>query len=311
MSFSISGLPVSILDCLYEQWFVEWFRGKMERQIVEDLKADPNDVIHALEILEGAYLIEKGNSIWYRITDVGIDRYEEALPPSRVSRRVAQRRIVIEKLAEVYKQNPRQMIVSDELAKITGIPEYNELWANVMYLKKKGIVDVTSFAGSRFDSKLTAAGYQSLQKNEYSTSLAMSNAYKILFELENHLRQFIQSKLTEKFGADWWEKGVSSGLRAKSDQRHKDESALGWDVSVTQSNMEYLWFENLINIITGNWKDVFESVFKDQEKIVLKLKELETLRHAIAHTRTLSDDAISRLEQYSGDIYNMTGTIRS
>jgi hypothetical protein len=85
-----------------------------------------------------------------------------------------------------------------------------------------------------------------------------------------------------------------------------DETSMAWTVAIAKSNTEYLLFEHLNGIITNNWKDVFEPIFKDQHKIQLPLRELESLRNAIAHTRTLSADGTTRLEQYSTDIFNMT-----
>ena len=61
-----------------------------------------------------------------------------------------------------------------------------------------------------------------------------------------------------------------------------------------------------MNIEYKDWKDVFEPIFKDQHKIHLSLIELESLRNAIAHTRTLPVDGMTRLEQYNKDIFNMT-----
>jgi len=113
-------------------------------------------------------------------------------------------------------------------------------------------------------------------------------------------------KTVHKYGSDWWNIGVSKGLKDKADEMKKAELKVGWEVSSTKTNLEYLSFEHLQKLINNNWKDVFENVFGSQDKIALKLNELETIRNAIAHTRTLSDDGMQRLEQYSQDIFNLT-----
>jgi hypothetical protein len=84
-----------------------------------------------------------------------------------------------------------------------------------------------------------------------------------------------------------------------------DELSLDWKINRPNGDTEYLLFEYLEKIITKNWEEVFEEFFHDQQKIILKLKELESIRNSIAHTRMLSYDGIIRLEQYSQDLLNM------
>ena len=132
-----------------------------------------------------------------------------------------------------------------------------------------------------------------------------TNRLRILSIVENHLRKFIETKLIDSYGADWWEKGISNSLRNQADKKKRDEQQQGWKVSVIESNLEYLSFTDLSKIIINNWSDIFKPIFSDQSKIVLPLNGLEEIRNAIAHTRTLTDDAMNRLEQYCGDISNL------
>jgi hypothetical protein len=134
----------------------------------------------------------------------------------------------------------------------------------------------------------------------------MKNAYAMLFNIENHLRDFLELKLSTKLGSDWWNLGIPKGIRDKVDQMKRDENNIGWKVTNTRGNIEFLSFEHIQKIIANNWNDVFEPIFQDQNKIILKLTELEIIRNAIAHTRTLSDEGMKRLEQYAQDILNLT-----
>ena len=274
---------------------------------MEELKATETDLYQALELLETYYLIERDDMGWYKITISGIDKYEGALPPSAVSKRVEQRKIVLQALHDIYKITPLKLIDNNELSSKCGIDDFTELWGIVYYLERKGLVELEVFLGKNFNVRLTASGYQSFQENVYDKSLEMVGAYRILFQLENRLRKFVERKLRDKYGPEWWEKGISQSVRNKVDQRKKEEASIGWQVSETGSNLEYLLFEHLETIITNNWNEVFQPIFGDQHRISLKLKELETLRHAIAHTRTLSRDGFTRLEQYSSDIETLTG----
>ena len=85
----------------------------------------------------------------------------------------------------------------------------------------------------------------------------------------------------------------------------KDELLIGWQISESNNNLQYLHFDHLEKIITTNWTGVFEPVFQNQQKIFLRLKELEGIRNSVAHMRLLSQDGINRLEQYSQDLLNM------
>ncbi len=116
---------------------------------------------------------------------------------------------------------------------------------------------------------------------------------------------FCEKKLTVKYGSEWWEKGISQSLRDKTDGRKNEEAQFPWKVSTTKNNLEYLSFPDLSRILLNQW-DTFNEIFKDQSQIELRLKELEEIRNAIGHSRTLTPDSITRLEQYSDDIFKIT-----
>ncbi len=69
-------------------------------------------------------------------------------------------------------------------------------------------------------------------------------------------------------------------------------------------NISFVDFSDYSKIITrkDNWKDAFEQVFHDKEVISSKLKELQPIRHAIAHSRNLTSNQIKKLQLYSDDI---------
>jgi Swt1-like HEPN len=89
------------------------------------------------------------------------------------------------------------------------------------------------------------------------------------------------------------------------DKLISDESSLGWQISETNNDTEYLRFGHIGNIIFRNWNDCFEQSFHDQIKITSKLDELGKIRNSIAHTRMLSQEGSKRLEMYSQEIENM------
>jgi len=106
----------------------------------------------------------------------------------------------------------------------------------------------------------------------------MIQAYVILYVLENRLRIFIKEKLEEKYGQEWWEKGISYKIKRNCINRKSKELESPWHDVEEAHLLWYITFEELENIIQVNW-DIFQPYFKDQHVIIGKLKELEIPRH--------------------------------
>lgn len=307
----LTELERRILEILYEHYFEQLAPGIMTNDLRSQLNATQNDFNRAFDSLKSKYLVEAPHFVAHMTTS-GIDIYEQLMLPSEVNKRHAPRMAVLEALKALYEQDTTKSIHTSLLAEQIkfGIEKPLQLRAIVEYLRLKGLVDVIHQEGPHCHVKLNGSGYQALQEHSFDDSVAMANAYSILYRLENHLRRLIESKLREKYADKWWEAGVVGGVRKSVDSKYEHEKSLGWTLAKTDNIAEYLSFENLKGIITGgnNWKDVFEPIFKDQSKIVLRLDMLEELRNAIGHCRTLSDDSYIRLQQHSQDIYNLTAS---
>jgi hypothetical protein len=299
-------LQLKILGLLYEQWFKDYIAGVSVQHLVSKLGREENDISQSLEILESGALAQKNKTGSYIITDYGIDTYEENLAPSVISRKKQERRMILETLLQLYNQDIHLWMNSEELMKSVGNNDLRYVLGVVVYLEQKGFVRLQKDIGGSFDIILDAPGFQSLQDITEDNAAVMGNAYKILFIVENRLRRFIELKMRSKYGPDWWNEYVSDKIKKKVDEMRQAELDLGWRISQTTGNAEYLLFDHLEKLITVNWKN-FESVFQDQPKIALRLRELEGIRNSIAHTRRLSQDGLIRLEQYSQDLLNMIG----
>ena len=298
-------LETEILGILYEKWWHNTVIGYGREEICKKVQAGENRVSQALQILESQYYIDLGDGTRYKITTPsGIEAYEEILLPSTLAKKEAQRKMIMKVLGGSYDQDTDVFVQNDELSKAVRIEDFDEIYAQMRYLESKGYVRLLVSLGKQFHAKLLADGKLALSSYEPQNYQSMVNAYRSLFIVENHLRKFIETKLTEHYGADWWEKGISSGLQDKANKRKSDEQQHGWQVSDTGSNLEYLSFPDLSKIIANQWL-VFKPVFGRQSKIELRLNELEEIRNAIAHARTLTDDAMNRLECHSDDISNL------
>jgi ArsR family metal-binding transcriptional regulator len=68
--------------------------------------------------------------------------------------------------------------------------------------------------------------------------------------------------------------------------------------------VQYIDFSDYLKIITkrDNWKNSFNRIFKDEDIITAKLKELEPIRNAARHSRKLTSEQKEKLKVLSKDI---------
>lgn len=109
------------------------------------------------------------------------------------------------------------------------------------------------------------------------------------FELE--LRHFIKRELEKKFGDLWLEKGVPQGLRKKWKTRKNEEIEEGIEPETEIIN--YADFSDYKKIIIFNWKEIFMSCFQDEEKLKVRLDDLNVLgRIPVMHIRGVNKEKI-------------------
>jgi hypothetical protein len=119
----------------------------------------------------------------------------------------------------------------------------------------------------------------------------------IIFDLLEHaLRNCIRSSLG-KLSEKWWSTRVPLDVREKAEERRQRDE-------LKREPVEYLDFADYIKIITkrDNWREVFSPIFKDETIISAKLKELEPIRNAVRHSRTLTSEQREKLELLAKDI---------
>jgi len=251
-------IAMKILELLYEQWFKDYLNGISIYTLISKVAYSENEILQTLEALENNYFVGKNQVGWYVITISGIDIYEENLPPSVVSKTITERKMILEILKEMYDKDIYQTMDDESLKSLIHIDDFRYLLGIIEYLNQKNLVVIDMVIGGAFRIRLSPTGFEALQNQIFNDALAMKNAYNILFNLENHLRQFLELKMSTKHGSDWWKFGISKGVKEKVNQMREDELKLGWKVTSTKSNIEYLSFEHLQKIITNNWNEVFE-----------------------------------------------------
>lgn len=124
----------------------------------------------------------------------------------------------------------------------------------------------------------------------------MSNAYLIMYCLENLLRDFVDKTLTEAYGEKYEDKIIiANNVKSKVNSRMNEEIKNKWLPLRGNSYVYYLDFNELGDIITNNWND-FKELLPSQEWIKAKISELYNIRCLIAHNSyldTTSFDVLS------------------
>jgi hypothetical protein len=115
----------------------------------------------------------------------------------------------------------------------------------------------------------------------------MTEAYSKLFELETHLRAFIQQILENRYGSKWWAK-VFPETRKQVEAREADATNKWFD-DYTPSRLKFAEFDGLRRTILKNWGD-FEPALGDRELFHAQMVYLSRARNRIAHVNTLSGD---------------------
>ncbi len=116
----------------------------------------------------------------------------------------------------------------------------------------------------------------------------MSEVYIYLYCVENSLRLFVEQVFTAKIDKGYWSKIVIPSSVKKSIHFRKElEVKNQWIGIRGGSDLFYLDFKDLSNIIVGNW-EFFKEYFPDQHWLNVKIDELGNCRNLIAHNSYVS-----------------------
>ena len=136
-----------------------------------------------------------------------------------------------------------------------------------------------------------------------------------LRDVENSLRDFIESVLAKKYGQDWINKsGVSkeriNNWKKRKDDEHKKLHGAG---KAEDRLIYYSDFYDLKTIIEKKWNDCedFRSAFNNLKEIRLFLSILDKYRNTDAHRRELLSHQKHLIVGISGEIRNKIIIYRS
>ncbi len=144
-----------------------------------------------------------------------------------------------------------------------------------------------------------------LPKDLADKSTQMLKAYYNLYILENTLRLFIENIAKSKYGDNYWGKlNIKKGIENNIETRKDNEKRNRWVNFRGESNIFYLDFIDLRNVLISNW-DIFDDYFPTQEWIANRISELYSIRNRIAHNSYIYLCEIEQqmIETYAKTIY--------
>lgn len=128
-----------------------------------------------------------------------------------------------------------------------------------------------------------------------SSSLHMQRCYRLLFILENVVREFVGEVLADKDGVDWFETRASVPTKKKVVDRKALEAKNAWHTGRNAHPINYIDFGDLALLIQTHY-ELFKDLLPGQTWAVSRLNDAERSRNVIAHTNILDEEEVARLE---------------
>jgi len=122
----------------------------------------------------------------------------------------------------------------------------------------------------------------------------MAVVYTAIAAFENAAREFIEKRLLEEVGSDWWEKCVPEKRRQKAESRREEENRVRWHAKRGESPLHYTELEDLSAVIVTNHAQ-FIAIVQDPEWAKQIFKTVERSRNIIMHSGYLEAEDIERL----------------
>lgn len=134
----------------------------------------------------------------------------------------------------------------------------------------------------------------------------MSWVYTAIAGFENSVRAFIEERLLERVGANWWIEAVSADVRRKADQRKSDEEQIRWHGSRGTSNLAYVELGDLASIIQNNHAQ-FRELVPTAEWAREIFRSLERSRNVVMHSGQLRIADVERVAMNIRDWVRQVG----
>lgn len=119
-------------------------------------------------------------------------------------------------------------------------------------------------------------------------------AYTLLFQIENALRECIIAALNQAVGGLWHKERLPPDVLEKYRDGVAYERKCRWVHLAPHHPLYYVDFPDLRKVIESerNWREAFAPIFSRKDILAASLSEVEVVRNRVAHNRILMDDDV-------------------
>ena len=175
--------------------------------------------------------------------------------------------------------------------------------------------DLIAFPLDAYDGVVEAAGFNfciapiALPQIEGSVDHSADfnpTPRQVFTALEQHLRHVVEKTLTNEVGPKWIEQRIPKSMRRRWEERGEQDRALGRPV---YSAIQYADFMDLRDVICrrDNWRDGFQTIFRNQNDLSMSFYRLHPVRRAIGHNRPLGRADVLTLFAEATRIFSALG----
>ncbi|MBS3903633.1 MAG: hypothetical protein KGZ30_04670 [Anaplasmataceae bacterium] len=169
-------------------------------------------------------------------------------------------------------------------------------------LDKAGRKPKSNFSKDWEEATARRLGILLLDESLVIKSRKMAVIYTAICAFENSVREFVEKKLLEEKGENWWSLCVKVDIRNRAENRKKSEKDVRWLTPRGNSLIYYTEFGDLISIMgkPENWK-YFEVHIGNLEWAKQIITTLEKSRNIIMHSGELAPTDIERIGMFIRD----------
>lgn len=173
-------------------------------------------------------------------------------------------------------------------------------------LDKAGRKSKTHFSEEEAKMLSSTLAVDEMDDTFVTRSKKMAVVYTAIAAFENSVRAFIEKKLLEEVGENWWTTAVDEGIRKKAEGRMEDEKKIRWHTPRGLSPINYTEMKHLTDTIRRNWK-LFEPHLITFDWAATILDTVERSRNVIMHSGDLGNRDIERIGSHIRDWIRQVG----
>lgn len=132
----------------------------------------------------------------------------------------------------------------------------------------------------------------------------MAEYYRIFYMLENYIRDFVNTVMTEAVGEEWWDTDVPDNIKDAA-RRSRERELHSGVTPRSDENIQYITFGELMGIMSANWSH-FAGIFPSPKGLENVMGRLNTLRGPIMHCGELAEDEVLRLKLSVRDWFDLS-----